>query len=584
MADIVRETTDESDGSGGALMSGRLAWGGARAATFMCLACGDTTPRYATVSVVNPVGSPAVLEFFRCGGCGSLQPEVFEQPSYYLDADMKVASRFYVHLGAGIDAMIRPVAAALRLMPHAHTFLDVGCGFGFAVDFAGRLFGLDAYGIDPSAYAEEGARALHVRIFHELLGHGSPIDGRTFDIVCASEVLEHVENPSVFLATLARAVTDDGLLVLTTPAAESITEDAWPEQVLSSLSPGFHRFLFSVSSLREALLARGFEHVSVWRDREHLAAVASRCRDVASFRIEDERPAYRRYLSALVESDVDVQCRMGAAFRLYKDQVNGGEFASAARTRATTQALVADAYGLDVASLASLSSAVDAPYDFNTFSDRAPFFLSGLLYCRGMELLNAGGGDPQVARDVFTLTRRLAENEIALPQAYFMEAGGLYGFVRLHEALAALIAGDADGARRLFEELAVAGSSPATRGAISPLALARSTMYLGVIDLQSGRPLDALGRLSAAIVQMADLPEAQGPLEEARRHMVLASQQLLLSHGCDPAKAGPPVAPRDSGQRTTRSWMRLRRLRLFGATGRSSGSNPNSAATGRIRK
>jgi len=165
-----------------------------------------------------------------------------------------------------------------------------------------------------------------------------------------------------------------------------------------------------------------------------------------------------------------------------------------------------------------------------------------------------------------------------------METGSLYGFIRLHEALAALIAGDPDGAARLFEELAGAGSSPATRGAISPLAIARSSMYLGVIDLQCGRPLDALGRLSAAIVQMAGLPEAEGPLEEARRHMMLASQQLLRSHGCDQASVVPPVALPDPDRSTTRSWTRLRRLRLFGAKGRSSGSNPNSAATGRIRK
>jgi SAM-dependent methyltransferase len=581
---MVRDKADGTGGNSGAPMPGHLAWGGTRAASFECLACGDATPRSAVVSVVNPVGSPPVLDFFRCGRCGSLQPEVFEQPAYYLDLDVNVASRFYVHLGASIDAMIRPVAAALRVMPDARTFLDVGCGFGFAVDFARRLFGLDAFGVDPSAYAEVGARALRVRIFTELLGHGCPIDGRTFDIVFASEVLEHVEDPRELLATLAGAVAEDGLLVLTTPSAESVGSGAWPDQVLASLSPGYHRFLFSEAALREALVARGFEHVSVWRDREHLAAVASRRRDVASFRIENERPAYRRYLSTLIESDVDVQCRIGAAFRLYKDQVNGGEFASAARTRATMQALVADAYGLDVDSLVSLAPAVNAPYDFNTFSDHAPFFLSGLLYCRGMELLNAGGGDPRLARDLFTLTRRLAEKEIALPQGYFVETGSLYGFIRLHEALAALIAGDTDGAGRLFEELAVAGSSPATRGAISPLAIARSSMYLGVIDLQCGRPLDALGRLSAAIVQMADLPEAEGPLEEARRHMSLASQQLLQSHGCDQPSVGATDAQPNGLQSTNRSWMWLRRLRLFGATGKSSGSNPNPAATARIRK
>ena len=91
-------------------------------------------------------------------------------------------------------------------------------------------------------------------------------------------------------------------------------------------------------------------------------------------------------------------------------------------------------------------------------------------------------------------------------------------------------------------------------------------------------------RLRGSALRARCIRDRPRPLEEARRHMMLASQQLLLSHGCDQVSVVPPVALPDPDPSTTRSWTRLRRLRLFGATGRSSGSNPNSAATGRIRK
>jgi 2-polyprenyl-3-methyl-5-hydroxy-6-metoxy-1,4-benzoquinol methylase len=42
---------------------------------------------------------------------------------------------------------------------------------------------------------------------------------RTFDVVLAGEIIEHVSNASAFLSNMARHVTDGGRLVLTTPNA-----------------------------------------------------------------------------------------------------------------------------------------------------------------------------------------------------------------------------------------------------------------------------------------------------------------------------------------------------------------------------
>jgi len=54
----------------------------------------------------------------------------------------------------------------------------------------------------------------HTSLEHYLIKEENP----KFDVVCCSEVLEHVENPSDFVNNLARAVKPEGYLFVTTMA------------------------------------------------------------------------------------------------------------------------------------------------------------------------------------------------------------------------------------------------------------------------------------------------------------------------------------------------------------------------------
>jgi 2-polyprenyl-6-hydroxyphenyl methylase/3-demethylubiquinone-9 3-methyltransferase len=99
------------------------------------------------------------------------------------------------------------------------TALDVGCGAGLLCEPLARL-GAAVTGLDAAAenvavarlHAEQSGLAIDYR-------HGSVEDlkGERFDLVTSLEVIEHVTDPAAFIAGLAGALADGGLMVLSTP-------------------------------------------------------------------------------------------------------------------------------------------------------------------------------------------------------------------------------------------------------------------------------------------------------------------------------------------------------------------------------
>ena len=97
--------------------------------------------------------------------------------------------------------------------------LDVGCGAGLLSEPLARL-GAAVTGLDAAPENIAAAR-------HHAAGQGLAIDYRAagienlanarFDLVVSMEVVEHVADPAVFVAGLAGALEDDGLLILSTP-------------------------------------------------------------------------------------------------------------------------------------------------------------------------------------------------------------------------------------------------------------------------------------------------------------------------------------------------------------------------------
>ena len=93
--------------------------------------------------------------------------------------------------------------------------LDVGCGVGQVLKRL-QAAGCQAHGVDVSRPNIE--RALQVSPLCQLYdGRELPYPDATFDGAGALNVLEHVENPELFIRELARVVRPGGRVVLSSP-------------------------------------------------------------------------------------------------------------------------------------------------------------------------------------------------------------------------------------------------------------------------------------------------------------------------------------------------------------------------------
>ena len=97
--------------------------------------------------------------------------------------------------------------------------LDMGCGAGLLCEPLARL-GATVTGVDaaPENIAAAQAHAASVGLSIDYrAGDTGMIAGERFDLVTSLEVIEHVSDPAAFIAGLADALAEGGVMVLSTP-------------------------------------------------------------------------------------------------------------------------------------------------------------------------------------------------------------------------------------------------------------------------------------------------------------------------------------------------------------------------------
>lgn len=390
-----------------------------------CRVCGGD----ATSPVVRVVGAPSeggILDLYRCEACLSLS-YAGDDPviGYDFNGFAENYWHHYVQSGAGIMAMLEPL---LRLRPKAGQLLDVGCGFGFVPHFW-QLSGLGgAVGLETSEYGRIGREKLGIDILHSYYAPlRDDLDGR-FRYVFASEVLEHVLYPKEFLADISGGLSRDGILILTTPAAESVVADCDPSTLLASLSPGFHYFLTSRMGLTHLLHQAGFRYVRVEMSGCRLFAWASHRPLPELAPASDGWDDYITYLE-LLSDHPDHHVAGGARYRLFKDTLNTGDMNRASKAWLALCALANDHYGVDLC-----AGSVEADTPQGGFAVRSlkipdfslsPSWLGCALYF-GAKYRHAKGEDaskliPVLCRAILEMGRDLDDlAQFAQEPAYFL--------------------------------------------------------------------------------------------------------------------------------------------------------------------
>ena len=482
------------------------------------------------------------LHVLRCPACGcSFYDD--QSPPDYTDPEMNDHGcvPFYVQQGAGIGLITRPLAQAAA--PPGSSYMEVGCGYGFGLDFAINSRRWNGVGIDPAPLAAVGREALDVAIELRYLRDDDEARG-TIDVVMASETIEHVPSPIAFVRTLRAMLRPGGLLVLTTPNGDDITPDASPGVIVSLLSPTLHLVIQSAASFTDLLRRAGFAHVDVQADGHSLVAFASDAPLVLEHDQAALRRSYRAHLARRAEAfNGSGDVLLGFAGRAFQESVNDGDMSAAARAWALLVPACRNRFGFELDQLKELPPAL-AACDLEAMAGMVPLNLGGLLYARGIQHLSEGVPRPELEAQ-FTLAAQAAAALRRGLNNLSMEDGQTedIGWTASAEALLCAAAGGAADIAARLAALPLAPAGGATRR--------RAILGRAVGNLVNAGHYG----LAREVAQSSglDIPAGDAPLDDGERDLVFSLAVLEVQTGVDGHALGDLAAARHGFMRVRAS-------------------------------
>jgi len=352
-----------------------------------CPACEATGLMPKRIDANPPYKPRERYNLFECETCGTLHYPDMEVFEYESRRDADLARKFYLEVGAGLDAMVAPLAWSER--DEVGSFLEVGGGYGFSVDFASRELGWTAANIDPSFLARTGAADLGHNHVPAYLSPNHKLADQSFDRVLSSEVIEHVKQPGEFIDALTAALAPDGVLLLTTPNAAVVKKSASLDDLLPVITAGHHLVIYSKTGLETVLRRAGYSHICIEENGPTLQAAASRAEFNVDFEARPNRAQLQSYLANRLDAlGADHTLFSAFAVRLLKEYVHTGQWDEAREIRNQITRRWLNDYGLNLGLADSLKPEFH-PIEkgqrslLRKFAANHPFSLAIALYYSG---------------------------------------------------------------------------------------------------------------------------------------------------------------------------------------------------------
>ena len=152
----------------------------------------------------------------------------------------------------------------LSVLQPGDRMLDLGCGEGTFSGLAADGGAAEVIGADIAAAAIERARRAHPELIFEQVDPDRPLPfaDNAFELVWASEVIEHIADTAVWLSEVRRVLMPGGRLALTTPDHGRLRVLVGGVERYSQ-PLGDHLHLYTRRSLRQLLSEFGFGQVVV---------------------------------------------------------------------------------------------------------------------------------------------------------------------------------------------------------------------------------------------------------------------------------------------------------------------------------
>lgn len=202
-------------------------------------------------------GRKNAIQMLSCQNCGTLYTSSFPGLQNTHDYDTYYGAN---NLSAPdfVHKRLDDIVAGFSKYRQLNRLLDVGCGAGLFIQAAARA-GWNTEGVEISQSAVEHLRGLGLNVFHGDLSQAGYAEGY-FDVVVASELLEHVPEPRGLIQEIARVLRPGGLFWATTPHAKGISARILGMK-WSVISPPEHLQLFSLKGMRSLLSSAGFHRL-----------------------------------------------------------------------------------------------------------------------------------------------------------------------------------------------------------------------------------------------------------------------------------------------------------------------------------
>jgi len=232
-----------------------------------CVCCGG--------SVFKPALNCEDFNFVRCASCGLVQrnpqpgkDEIIARYSAvfgndYLSYELENEAAFLKLQQLALrDAKFDEVEKTLFRAGELPSVIDIGCATGALLEYLrDRKWRVTGVEISPCCEYAQKERRLDVR---NIPLEENKFPQGSFDIVLASHLIEHLNDPASFLAEANRVLKEGGRIFLTTPNISGFQARLYKGQWRSAIFD--HLYLFSVRTLSKMLRKAGFkiERIRTW--------------------------------------------------------------------------------------------------------------------------------------------------------------------------------------------------------------------------------------------------------------------------------------------------------------------------------
>lgn len=149
-----------------------------------------------------------------------------------------------LHSNLTFRVIEKEILKGLNLNP-VGSWLDIGSGSGYLIQQVSKL-GWDAVGIEPGGWGQIAAREKGINIIQGFLSKDT--FKRKFDVISATDVLEHQSNPIEFMELIKFHLKPNGIILFSIPFADSlfarVRKSKW-----SMLVPPTHCQFFNKKSI-----------------------------------------------------------------------------------------------------------------------------------------------------------------------------------------------------------------------------------------------------------------------------------------------------------------------------------------------